>query len=271
MDSNFALGEGGAAYAAASLRPELPNALVLTGCLLSHNLAASAGGVAVGNDSHATVQGSHFVSNLATAQSNDVLVRKGGLLDLSSSVFELGGAGIVSLGGEVQCDAVDCFPNVCTQCLVTPQPSTDSSTDSARRNSLYLKAAVGVVVCGCLVLCVMLVSIKLVRHDRCRAFGVTSPPGLTDSDLSSLLLAQAGMDQAASTTANLENAADAMAAVVQVEMTPVFPWPVMASSPAAIFVVDRTMRVVLWSSGKKASMLAFVPRLFSRLRFACSH
>jgi len=113
------------------------------------------------------------------------------------------------------------------------------------------------------VICIMLVSIKLVWRDRRRAFGATSPPGPTDSDLSSLLLAHAGMDQAASTTVE---SAGVTATVVEVEMTPVLPWPVMASSPAAIFVVDHTMRVVLWSSGKKTSVLAFSPRLFSRLR-----
>lgn len=265
MDSNFALDEGGAVYIA-PLHPEPSNTIVvLIGCLVSQNSAYSAGGLAAGNYSHGTIQNSHFVSNHGTSQGDDVLVHKDGLVELSNSVFESCGAGIVSLGGNVRCDAADCFL-VCTQC---PSPQLATTTSPTASPSSWARSrmdftTVGLA-CGSLaLLCVIMTSVILVRRHGSREFGATSA-GAADSDQSLLLLSNvefnraesnqaSGVNQTASAAVNLVHTEEDTKTAPGVEMTQLLPWAVMMTSPAAIFVVNQSLRVVLWSFGKKKSV-----------------
>ena len=170
----------------------------------------------------------------------------GGTVELWSTLVttnydaETSGIGVVNLGGQVQCDVEHCLP-ICTICLdvgwvtlsPTSQPATSSTNDQ--------KATVPTVIASISALLVLvLVGLSTVRH-RLNATSVTCDDGLQQ--------AAAGGVELPDTTSTRLTSHLLEDSSVQKSPDPHVSFELLRASRAAIFVVDRSMRVELWSAG----------------------
>lgn len=220
------------------------------------------------------------------------------------------GVGIVNFGGNVECDTTRCL-QVCTLCgnkaeffdggkLPPPQPATH--TASGDRVTMALSAVIG---CGALfAVCAMSVMWwqcrvrKLCcRHEnthRGREGGANGT--LVDPLICALLTADHRDEQAylhdaaadrseSSTSADTGDSTIEMARMLDTDVTQSatvddmvsthsIVRSVMASSPAPILVVDRQLRITLWSPGmRRAAPMLIDPvgRRISELPFVEAH
>ena len=267
--SNRASNEGGALYTSSS-------AWQLVGCQLYDNSALSGGAFVVGNGSHGHVRATRFEANHAQMFGGAVVVYRSGLMDLLDSVsFEFNfvngtdSVGIVNRGGEIQCDANSCF-EVCTACRprvdddalapTTPQHATAKNESwfivvVASFAVVCVASVTGAVVCQKAVICSrqgsnagsveMCVAgqTPLLAHAedsmggaQTESYPVELRSDGTERSVASIL-AVSHSSNSKSTESDSETGSTEMEILLR-------------SSPAPIFVIDRSLRIKSWSPGK---------------------
>ena len=204
-----------------------------------------------------------------------VVVHSGGLVDLAASVFASNyvngtdGNGIINLGGEVHCETT-CRP-VCTLCQqvdrdapspnptqlppnptqvipnTPPFPSADTTSGfSAPSFAIAISAgaiAILLTLLGCSILMVFRSCIKS------RAAEQTSQQEVGTFEL--LDCANSGLPTRAANQLIVGSELDFIEPPEKCTQLPVSICTMMRSSPAATFVVNRAMRIIIWSPGER--------------------
>ena len=196
------------------------------------------------------------------------MVHAGGAIELSHSTFEenfdaesdlIDGIGIANLGGMVQCDTSDCL-RVCTLCRgddeqvswtrpPAQQPVTAASTKNQPASRFLLWAGLAGLI--------SIISMVAVWQYRIRGVG----PAFTVSEAERTTIEDGTLSD------HLVDQATNTGAIELVLCS------VMKSSPAPIIVVDRDMRIKLWSCGMSSvspMLVSPLNGLFSALPFAGS-
>ena len=183
-----------------------------------------------------------------------VLVLDDAEIDLVNSLFEsnydgsnydASGVGVVSLGGQVQCDVEDCLP-VCTSCLrETVSPSPHPAAPSTNEENATVPT---VIASTSALLVLVLVGLLTLRH-RLNATSVTCHVGLEHAAASFELpdtISTLPLTRYLLEDTSVHNPPD-----------PHVSFELLRVSRAAIFVVDRSLRVELWSAGMRMAAPMF--------------
>ena len=185
-----------------------------------------------------------------------MLVLGGGTVELVGNTFESNydaktlGVGVVNLGGQVQCDVEHCLP-VCTICLDDGwETLSPTSHPAALPNNEQVGTLTAVVACVSTLLVLVLVGLFTVRRRLNATTSATCDDGLaqTGPERGSFELPYTFGDSETLTSRLLDGS---------VETSPDPPDPLVAyfallrASLAAIFVVNQSLRVELWSAGNR--------------------
>lgn len=191
-----------------------------------------------------------------------MLVLTGSTIDLVNSLFDLNfdandnstGIGIVNMGGDVQCDTNHCL-QVCTVCIdgrgspsptphpaavTPPTPHPTAATSPTSNKWGVTETAVFAISAAFVAAFVVAVAVVLAawrRHGN-----ISDVMGVEDCSEPDA----ATMTGAATLTSDLLGDA-------RNPPDPHVSFALLQSSRAAVFVVDRAMRVKLWSTGKQCS------------------
>ena len=181
-----------------------------------------------------------------------MLVLGGGTVDLVSTLFESNydakgsGVGVVNLGGQVQCDVANCLP-VCTRCLDDDWETLSPTSRPAASPTNEQNATLPTVVASVSTLFVLvLVGLWTMRHRLNTATSVTCDDGLEQAPGPGTFELPDTIRTQQTLTSHL---LDSSVETPPNPRDPHVSFALLRGSRAAIFVVDRSLRVELWSAG----------------------